>query len=167
MNGRDHSTGHESVTPQSLPLVPQLLPVVDVLHFCRSTLYHRLFAWGLTSDPPHPKLLAERGTGTETGTEGACKATGTLHYATLHYTALHCTALHYYRSRIKCLLFVPKTQTPRVTSKSPHTILKKLKIWGTFLFLIFSMVRAPFLTMPHTRLSWILGMKGRHFILLQ
>ena len=44
----------------------------------------------------------------------------------------------YYRSRIKCLLFVPKTQTPRVSSKSPHTILKKKKIWGTFLFLIFS-----------------------------
>ena len=75
--------------------------------------------------------------------------------------------LQYYLSRIKCLLFVPKTQTPRVTSKSPHTILKKQKIWGTFLFFIFSMVWAPFLTMPHTRLSWILSMKSRHFILLR
>ena len=28
----------------------------------------------------------------------------------------------YYQSRIKCLLSVPKTQTPLVTSKSPHTI---------------------------------------------
>ena len=75
--------------------------------------------------------------------------------------------LGYYRSRIKCPLFVPKTRTPRVTSKSPHTILKKQKIWGTFLFLIFTMVWGQFLTMPHTRLSWILGMKSRHFILLR
>ena len=57
---------------------------------------------------------------------------------------------YYYRSRIKCPPFVPKTQTPRVTSKSPHTILKKQKIWRTFLFLIFSMVWGQFLTMPHT-----------------
>ena len=56
----------------------------------------------------------------------------------------------YSRSRIKYPLFVPKTQTPWVTSKSPHTIRKKQKIWGTFLFLIFSMVWAPLLTMPHT-----------------
>ena len=55
---------------------------------------------------------------------------------------------------------------PRVTSKSPHTILKKQKIWGTFLFLIFSMVWGQFLTMPHTRLSWILGIKSEYFILL-
>ena len=29
----------------------------------------------------------------------------------------------------------------KVTSKSPHTILKKQKIWGTFHFFIFSVVR--------------------------
>ena len=34
-------------------------------------------------------------------------------------------------SKIKCPLFVPKTRTSRVSSKSPHTILKKRKIWGT------------------------------------
>ena len=47
-----------------------------------------------------------------------------------------------------------------------HTILKRQIIWGTFLFFIFSMVWGQFLTMPHTRLSWILGMKSRHFNLL-
>ena len=68
----------------------------------------------------------------------------------------------YYRSRIKCPLFVPKTQTPRaghVQSTPHHT--KKAKNLGNFplLFLIFSMVWGQLLTTPHTRLSWILGMK--------
>ena len=89
------------------------------------------------------------------------------HTLTNVHVITHAHIHTYYRSRIKCLLFVPKTQTPRVTSKSPHTILKKQKIWVTFLFLIFSMVWAPLLTMQHTRLSWILGMKSRHFILLR
>ena len=91
----------------------------------------------------------------------------TIYRVISHQWYLMANAAVYYRSRIKCLLFVPKTQTPRVTSKSPHTILKKQKIWGTFLFFIFSMVWGQFLTMPHTRLSWILGMKSRHFILLR
>ena len=71
-------------------------------------------------------------------------------------------SLRYYQSRIKCPLLVPETSIPWVTSKSPHTILKKQKIWGNFLFLIFSMVWGQFLTMPHKRSSWILGMKSGH-----
>ena len=73
----------------------------------------------------------------------------------------------YYRSRIKCLLFMLKIQLKRVcgmVKNGAHTILKIKKRKVPQIFCFFSMVWGD---LDVTGAVWILGTKSRHFILLR
>ena len=61
--------------------------------------------------------------------------------------------------QIKMPAFPPKTQTPRVTSKSPHIMLKKQYL-GTFLFFILSVVWDRLLTLSLTYMPTAIPSSG-------
>ena len=83
------------------------------------------------------------------------------------YRTVYARVHTYYRSRIKCLPFVPKIQLKRVcglVKNGAHTILKIWKRQVSQIFCFFSMVWGD---LDVTRGVWVFGTKSRHFILLR